>query len=135
LISNATVLINEGVEVAGLKIWGSPTTPLLGAAFGVTSPSDRANLYAKIPRDVNILVTHGPPYGILDRTPGTLHHAGCPQLLDAVSRLKPKLHVFGHVHGAHGMVSTDDTLFLNAALLGSGGDLGASPLVLRIPRA
>lgn len=134
LISNATVLINEGVEVEGLTIWGSPTTPLLGAAFGLSSPPDRVKLYAKIPDDVDILVTHGPPYGILDRSPGTLHHAGCPQLLEAVTKLKPKLHVFGHIHGAHGMMSTENTLFVNAALLGPDGDLCASPIVLRMPQ-
>ena len=134
LISNATVLINEGVEVAGLKTWGSPTAPLLGAVFGLSSPADRASLYAKIPGDVDVLVTHGPPYGILDRSPGALHHAGCPQLLEAVTRLKPKLHVYGHVHGAHGIVSTEDTLFVNAALLGPDGDLDASPVVLRMPK-
>jgi predicted phosphohydrolase len=134
LISNAIVLINEGVEVAGLKIWGSPTTPLLGAAFGVGSPADRTRLYAAIPNDVDILVTHGPPYGILDRSPGALHHAGCPQLLEAVTWLKPQLHIFGHVHGAHGTVSTEDTLYVNAALLGPDGDLDASPIVLRLPK-
>jgi predicted phosphohydrolase len=134
LISNAAVLINECVEVAGLKIWGSPVTPLSGGAFGLSSPADRARLYAEIPEGVNILVTHGPPYGILDRSPGALHHTGCPQLLEAVTRLKPRLHVFGHVHGAHGMVSIDDALFANAALLGPDGDLSASPIVLRMPR-
>jgi Icc-related predicted phosphoesterase len=134
LISNATVLINEGVEIAGLKIWGSPVTPLYGGAFGLSSPVDRASLYAKIPGDVDILVTHGPPYGILDRSPGALHHAGCPQLLEAVTRLKPQVHIFGHVHGAHGTVSTADTLYVNAALLGPDGDLDASPIVLRLPK-
>ena len=134
LIANATVLINEGVEVAGLKIWGSPVTPLYGGAFGLSSPADRARLYGEIPEDVDILVTHGPPYGILDRSPGTLHHAGCPQLLEAVTRLKPRLHIFGHVHGAHGLVSIGDTLFVNAALLGPAGDLDAPPTVLRMPK-
>ena len=128
------MLINEGVEIAGLKIWGSPVTPLYGGAFGLSSPADRARLYTGIPEDVDILVTHGPPYGILDRSPGALHHAGCPQLLEAVSRLKPKLHIFGHVHGAHGMLSTEDTLFVNAALLGPDGDLSASPIILRMPK-
>ena len=133
LISNATVLINEGIEIAGLKIWGSPVTPLYGGAFGLSSPADRVKLYAKIPDGLDILVTHGPPFGILDRSPGSLHNAGCPQLLEAVTRLKPKLHVFGHIHGAHGMVSTEDTLYINAALLGPDGDLSASPIVLRMP--
>lgn len=123
-----------GCPIAGLKIWGLPTTPLLGAAFGVSSPADRTRLYATIPEDVDILVTHGPPYGILDRSPGALDAAGCPQLLEAVARIKPRLHVFGHVHGAHGMVSTEDTLYVNAALQGPDGDLDASPIVLRLPK-
>ena len=134
LISNATLLVNEGVEIMGLKIWGSPTTTLYGGAFGVSSPADRTKLYAKIPRDTNILVTHGPPHGILDLYPGSLHNAGCFELLEAVTRLKPRLHVFGHVHGAHGTVNTEETLFVNAALLGLNGDLGQAPVVLRIPR-
>lgn len=134
LISNATLLIDESVEVMGLKIWGSPITPLYGGAFGRRSPQDRVRLYARIPGDVNILVTHGPPYGVLDRSPGMLHHAGCPELREAVTRLKPQLHLFGHVHGAHGMVNTEETLFANAALLGLDGDVSESPIVLRMPR-
>lgn len=66
LIPSATVLIDEGIEVLGLQIWGSGITPLYGGAFGRSSPADRAKLYATIPDDVNILVTHGPPEGILD---------------------------------------------------------------------
>ena len=134
LISNATMLINEGVEIMGLKIWGSPTTPLYGGAFGMSSPEDRMKLWAQIPGDVDILLTHAPPYGILDLSPGAANHAGCPQLLDAVQRLKPKLHIFGHAHGAHGVVSSDDTLFVNAALLGIDGDLNQQAVILRLPR-
>jgi Icc-related predicted phosphoesterase len=96
-------------------------------------PVDRTKLYAKIPDDVDILVTHGPPYGILDCLPGNANHAGCPQLLEAVARLKPKLHVFGHVHGAHGMEISGETLFVNAALMGLDGDLSESAIVLRMP--
>ena len=135
LISNATLLINKGIEVVGLKIWGSPTTPLYGGAFGMNSPDDRMKLWARISGDVDILLTHAPPYGILDQSLGTANHAGCPQLLDAVQRLKPKLHIFGHAHGVHGVVSSDDTLFVNAALLGIDGDLNQHAVVLRLPRA
>jgi predicted phosphohydrolase len=77
LISNATVLINEGIKIMGLRGWGSPVTPLAGGAFGLSSEVDRAELYAKIPDAVDILITHGPPFGILDRSPGTQHHSGC----------------------------------------------------------
>jgi Icc-related predicted phosphoesterase len=133
LISNATVLIDQSVTVMGLKIWGSPITPLYGGAFGRSSPKDRARLYATIPDDVNILITHGPPYGVLDRSQGMLHNSGCPELREAVKRLKPQLHLFGHVHGANGTRSIGDTVFVNAALLGPGGGIEVTPITLRMP--
>lgn len=129
LLSNATVLINESVTVMGLEIWGSPVTPLYGRAFGRSSVKDRAALYASIPEDVDVLVTHGPPYGVRDGST----HQGDPELLDVVRRLKPMLHIFGHIHGTSGVVNTDDTLFVNAALLGSGGGIESHPIALRLP--
>ncbi len=134
LVSNAVVLIDEGLEMMGLRVWGSPITPLSGGAFGRSSPKDRSRLYAAIPADVNILVTHGPPYGVLDRSPGTLHNQGCPELREAVNRLNPQLHLFGHIHGAHGMANIGETLFVNAAMLGLDGGIDSEPIVLRMPR-
>lgn len=134
LISNAILLINQGVEIMGLKIWGSPVTPLFGEAFGIASDRDRAELYSRIPSDADVLVTHGPPYGILDQAPGSEYHAGCRQLLDAVRRVKPILHVFGHVHAGYGTLNTPDTLFVNAALPSAGFEMSNPPLVFRMSR-
>jgi Icc-related predicted phosphoesterase len=133
LLSNATVLINESVEIAGgLKIWGSPVTPLSNTAFGMPSPDERRRLYNTIPDDTDILITHGPPFEILDRAPGSRYHAGCPELLEAVQRVQPMLHVFGYVHGAYGTEELDGTLYLNAALLSQYGDVERKPVVVRI---
>jgi Icc-related predicted phosphoesterase len=134
LLSDATVLINERFEVNHLKFWGSPVTPLANTAFGIASAEDRKRLYAQIPDDTDVLVTHGPPYGILDSTPESGFHSGCRELFDAVMRVKPKLHVFGHVHGAYGIFHTDDTTFINAALLGAHGDIDKAPIVVRMSR-
>ena len=134
LINNATLLINECVEIVGLKVWGSPTTPLFGEAFGVPSEVDRAKLYSRIPDDVDILVTHGPPYGILDGVPGSQYHSGYRQLLAAVRRAKPMLHIFGHAHGGYGLINMSETLFVNAALPGEGYDLSNRPHMFRLPR-
>ena len=134
LITNATLLINESIEIMGLKVWGSPTTPLLGEAFGAVSDTDRAKLYSRIPADTDVLVTHGPPYGILDQSLDSDYHAGCKELLAAVHRVKPMLHIFGHVHAGYGSFSTPDTLFVNAALPGNGFDLSNPPHVFRLPR-
>ena len=132
MLDNALVLINEVTEIEGLRIWGSPVTPLYGGAFGLSAIEDRLRVYAQIPSDIDVLVTHGPPYGILDLSSDSGLHSGCHELFDAVMRVRPRLHVFGHVHSAHGIFQTDQTTFVNAALLGLDGDLENSPIVLRM---
>jgi len=135
LLSNAMVLVNEAIEIEGLRIWGSPVTPLYGGAFGMISAEDRSKLYAQIPEDTDVLVTHGPPYRILDSGPDSGFHSGCRELFDAVMRVRPKLHIFGHVHVARGIFQTHETTFVNAALLGMHGDLDKAPIVIQMRRA
>jgi Icc-related predicted phosphoesterase len=132
MLSNAAVLINESIEIEGLRIWGSPVTPLYGGAFGLSSADDRRRLYAQIPGKIHILVTHGAPLETLDLPPGAGFHNGCHELMEAVIRVQPKLHVFGHVHGAYGIFQTDRTTFVNAGLLGVDGGLDRSPIVLKM---
>jgi predicted phosphohydrolase len=134
LISNARVLLDEGVElVEGLRLWASPVTPGYGDAFGMISPEARARHWAKVP-EVDVLITHGPPLGVLDRSPGQGEGIGDPELLAAVQRIRPLLHVFGHVHAGYGQISVGGTLHVNCALLGMDGAIAHPPVVLRIPR-
>ncbi len=79
-LSNATLLINRGVEACGLRIWGSPVTALSGGAFGLSSIPDRRRVCRQIPKGTDILVTHGPPHGILDCEDPGAPHSGCPVL-------------------------------------------------------
>lgn len=132
LLNNAIVLINEPLEILGLKIWGSPVTPLANTAFGMPFAAARRRLYSTIPEDTDILITHGPPFGVLDIAPGSDYHAGDPELLEAVQRIQPMLHCFGHVHGGWGTEELDGTLFVNAALLNQWGDLERKPVVVRL---
>jgi Icc-related predicted phosphoesterase len=134
LLSNATLLVNEGIEIEGLRLWGSPVTTLYGGAFGMSSAEDRRRLYAQIPESTDVLITHGPPHGILDSASASAFHSGCRELFDAVMRVRPKLHVFGHIHGAHGIFETCDTTFVNSALMGTHGDLDRGPIVLQMTR-
>ena len=134
ILSNATVLINEGIEIEGLRIWGSPVTGRDGGAFGIGSPEERRKLYAQIPKNTDVLITHGAPYGVLDSAPSSGFHSGCRELFDAVMRVKPKLHVFGDVHGSYGIFQTDHTIYVNAALLGTEGGIDKAPIVLRMER-
>lgn len=105
-----------------------------GPAYRLSDSADRRRLYAGIPDNADVLITHGPPLGILDQPPGSGFHSGDPILLESVHRVQPMLHVFGHVHGAHGLFETENTLFVNAALLGPGGGIEHQPVVLKLPR-
>lgn len=121
-----TYLEDSGCEFEGLKIWGTPWTPEFFDWYFML-PRDSDELQAKwdlIPNDTDILITHGPSYGILDTTcqyPSKFDRLGCPLLREAVERIKPKLHVFGHIHGGHGKMLLKheglNTICVNAAYM------------------
>jgi predicted phosphohydrolase len=133
LITNGTLLLNEAVTIGPAKVWASPLTPHHGGAFARINAADRAQVYASIPADTDILVTHGPPYGVLDRSPAEYPGpAGDRELREAVLRVRPKLHVFGHVHAGYGVRPTTHTVFVNAALLGRDGSLENRPIIIEM---
>jgi Icc-related predicted phosphoesterase len=102
-------------KVMGLQIYGSPWQPRFGDwAFNLDRGAPLKKVWSSIPQGIDVLVTHGPPAGILDVTDVGHHHVGCQDLLDAVTRIKPKLHVFGHIHCGHGRLEVDGTTFVNA---------------------
>lgn len=99
-------LQDSGVELEGLKIWGSPWQPwFFDWAFNLQRGAEIKAKWDLIPEGTDIVITHGPPYGFGDRVPsGEL--VGCEDLLGALNRIKPKLHVCGHIHCGHGMYTT-----------------------------
>ena len=118
LDSNIIILRNEFIEIDGLKIWGSPYTPTFMDWWFMKPESDLGLDYEKMPEDLDILITHGPPWGILDiggpdSTPGRL---GSSSLRYHTDRAKPKMHFFGHIHESYGVKETPDTAFINCAV-------------------
>lgn len=81
-----------------------------------------------IPENTDILVTHGPPYGVLDLN---MHkqHTGCKDLLNQVLKIKPKLHVFGHIHEGYGVFKNENITFFNASSANIAYKLTNKPLV------
>lgn len=115
-----TFLIHEMVEVKGLKIFGSPFSPKFIGKWGFTyKQRDSEKLFSYIPNDIDVLVTHGPPAGILDYSK-YFFRQGCKGLLNAVQRVKPKVHIFGHIHEDYGQIVIGPTRFYNAASKRSG---------------
>lgn len=110
-------LCDELATVAGLRLWGSPVTPYFrGMAFNRERGADIAAHWAKIPAQLDLLITHGPPRSIGDRMFLGMH-VGCDDLLTRVRQVPPRAHVFGHIHEAAGRYREDGlrTEFINAA--------------------
>ena len=110
-IKNAHYLCDSGVEILNFNIFGSPWTLTFPGinprctAFTGTEEDLKAK-FDLIPDDIDILITHGPPYGILDQVyhPENCryHHTGSKSLMDAIKRVEPKVSIFGHIHEEYG---------------------------------
>lgn len=114
------LLINESVAIAGVRFWGSPYTPTFGAWDFMADRHRLADIWNQIPDDTDVLITHGPPAGILDETQGWtggVEHAGCLELSRRVQAIGPRVHLFGHIHEAHGFKTVERTRYYNGALV------------------
>ncbi len=109
LDNNVHYLCNSGVEIEGLKCYGIPM-------FMDDCITDRQTKhYANIPEDTDILITHTPPFGILDFEDGVNY--GSEELLARITAIKPRLHLFGHIHSQHGTTTLGRTTFSNGAIM------------------
>jgi len=110
------LLFDEGCEVEGIKIWGNSwQNSFCGWAFGVDTEEELALRYDNIPMDTDILVTHSPPYGILDQCADG-RKVGSKALLAKVSKVQPKVNCFGHIHEAYGYETHAATTYINASI-------------------
>lgn len=116
---NVHYLFDSMVNIDGLKIYGSPWQPeFFDWAFNLPRMgSELQEKWDLIPEGLDILVTHGPPWGILDVAPNNLN-VGCELLQTKVAEVSPKIHVFGHIHGSYGQKYFNGVEYINAAVLG-----------------
>ncbi len=114
---SVTYLNDSGVEIEGVKVWGSPVTPwFFDWAFNRQRGAAIKKHWDLIPEDTDILMTHGPVHGILDKT-NTGVAAGCEELLKTINNSKIKLHVSGHIHEGYGERVVDGIRYINASVL------------------
>ncbi len=96
-------LQDSGVTLEGLRFWGSAVTPTFMDWYHMRARgADIKRHWDMIPDGTDVLVTHGPPRGYHDWSDYGKEHCGCDDLLEAVKRVRPKVHVMGHIHGARG---------------------------------
>ncbi len=116
LVSNAHYLQDEAITLDGVSYWGSPWQPwFYDWAFNLPRGEALRRKWDLIPDGTDVLVTHGPPFGRLDFAQRG-EHAGCEELWRALQRVRPRLHVFGHIHEGAGMIEEDGIILVNASI-------------------
>jgi Icc-related predicted phosphoesterase len=114
VFGHAQFLLDEGVEIEGVRFYGSPWVPQLrGWAFFADDDALAAQ-WAKIPTDTEVLIAHTPPAGILDRDRGGYSY-GCSRLRERLAQIAPRLHCFGHIHASGGVLEGSPTTSINAS--------------------
>lgn len=135
LMDGIHYLENEAIVIDGVKFYGSPVQPrFFDWAFNVDRGEAIKKYWNKIPDDTDVLITHGPPIQILDQSAPhkNSEHLGCADLLDAVLRIQPRVHVFGHIHGGYGYHWFGNTRFYNASVVNEAYHLVNEPFVVEI---
>lgn len=124
LPENCFYLSNSGITINGINLWGIPFF------FSPDETNSDTKSIELIPDDVDVLITHQPPYGILDQSNDT--RFGCSDLLQAVRRISPAYHLFGHIHDAYGIEKHKQTTFANAAVVDAEYRLMRNPFTFKL---
>lgn len=136
---NGIVYLKDAAySIDGINFYGSPWTKKFHDWAFMKEDEDLKPIWDKIPLDTDVLITHGPPKFILDRTENDWgegkdkFHCGPQSLTDAVRRIRPALHVFGHIHESYGQEESGGTKFGNAAICDLSYKVVNKPLVYEI---
>ena len=125
--------LGYGVDTENyVKIYGSPWQPeFFNWAFNLPKGgSELERKWNNIPDDTDILITHGPAFGYLDKIVGQYENLGCELLTKKIKQIKPKIHVCGHIHSGYGYVFDGDTHFINASVLDEQYQYTQKPLTV-----
>lgn len=129
---NIIYLQDNFTIIEGIKIYGSPWQPeFFNWAFNL--PRNGKELKQKwemIPNDIDILITHSPAFGCLDRVINRDESLGCEKLTDRLETTKPKIHVCGHIHTGYGYSFNGDTHSFNASVLNERYNFTQKPLTI-----
>ena len=109
LDNNVHYLCNSSIEIEGVKFYGVP----MFMSDCITDHQSRN--YSIIPDDTDVLITHSPAFGILDFDDGINY--GSEELLQAVTSVNPRIHLFGHIHKQHGITTIGTTIFSNGSIM------------------
>jgi predicted phosphohydrolase len=131
-----TLLGRSYTEGWAIRIYGSPWQPkFYDWAFNLPRGGEELRRrWREIPTGVDVLVTHTPPCEVMDHD-SRGGRSGCELLRDELVRIRPRLHVFGHLHGTHGIVERSGTIYVNASIADDRYEVHRKPIVIELPVA
>ena len=124
LDANVHYLCNSGIDIDGIKFYGVPMY------MGDCVTDRQSRNYARIPDDTDVLITHSPAYGILDFDDGINY--GSEELLDRLSTLNLKAHLFGHIHAQHCLTEQNGVIYSNGAIMNADYTNLSEPHVIKL---
>ena len=125
---------DRGVELFGLKIYGTPWQPrFFDWAFNLDEP-DLEIKFKQIPEGTDVVVCHGPPldFGDLAPRPSGGEHVGSRSLRDRLLAIRPRLCVFGHIHEGRGVYHQDGMVLANVSVVNYRYEMVYTPMVFQI---
>ncbi len=127
--NNCHYIEDSEIIIDGAKIYGTPVQPCFRDwAFNRREPILQRH-WDDIPEGTDILLTHCPPYGILDKTKRGVK-IGSKSLLSRIKKIKPKIVIFGHNHEGYGVDKVDDIICVNASILNERYRMSNSPVYI-----
>jgi Icc-related predicted phosphoesterase len=120
-----TYLEKTFTQIEGLTIWGSPVTPEFGIGWAWNRKREKMyKVWNSIPVDADIVISHGPPKGILDLSynrVGKLEFCGCTNLKKKMIELQPMFCLFGHIHNYKDITNSGIMTIANCQTIFSNG--------------
>ena len=135
VVDTATSVPGTGAAGRSISVWATPWSRQFEHWAFMKSPEALAEIYAAIPEGVDILVSHQPPYGLGDRAvdgSGRVQHLGSHELLAAITRVRPRLVICGHIHGGYGCFDYAGTSIHNVSVVDEQYRLVRPPTVIDI---
>lgn len=146
LFTDSYYLEKSSVEIEGLKFWGSPYTPGFngmrsGLTFYTNSDREAKGIWRGMPRNADVILTHGPPFGILDEVEKVnefdgkldMENCGDGMLASKIIKYKPKYHAFGHIHEGYGIFIADyGTTFINSSVVDEAYNVVNRPIEVNL---
>ena len=129
--AGGTYLCDSGVTIDNINFWGSPWSPEFMRWAFMKPDYELSRVYGKIPNNTDVLITHSPPYGTLDRLPD-YQNVGSQALEERIKSLKPAVHIFGHIHCGYGAAYSDNTAFYNVSVCDDDYNLVNKPTIIEV---